>query len=304
MAEVIGVDWGTSNIRAWRIDLDSGAVLDRASSATRLISIPRHGFSGVLRSLVRPWRSPGDLPVVMSGMVGSRQGWIETPYLDCPVEAGALSGRAVAIPGEPRAWILPGLRVERAEGSLDVMRGEEIQVFGCIGTGRETVRLCLPGTHSKWAVVEKGSITDFRTVMTGEAFAALRDHTILGATMSAPQESGEAFDLGIERSGTPGGLLHHLFSVRTEGLFDRQPASSLSDYLSGLLIGHELRHMSTLGAGDGTILLIGAPDLVRRYRAAGKRIGISMEPRDAEATTVAGLAAVARNLLFGDSSGE
>ncbi len=142
-------------------------------------------------------------------------------------------------------WFVPGLDCHAEAGVPDVMRGEETQLVGLAGVlagGRHLV--CLPGTHSKWAWLEDGRIVDFATVMTGELYAVLRTHSLLGRLMS---DDGHAFDagafaLGIDRSGEPGGLAHQLFGTRTLALFDRLPGEAAGSYLPGLLIGDEIRH--------------------------------------------------------------
>jgi 2-dehydro-3-deoxygalactonokinase len=151
----------------------------------------------------------------------------------------------------------------------DAMRGEETQIVGALAhQGIEDALLCLPGTHSKWAVVTEGRIARFRTHMTGELFAVLRQHSILGRLMHDDVDDAEAFRRGLARAREPGGLLNHLFSARTAGLFARLAEPSLASYLSGLLIGDELHGALAATPPQGPVLLVGAPALCRRYADA------------------------------------
>ena len=151
------------------------------------------------------------------------------------------------------------------------MRGEETPRLGLFdelcGAGPHTV--CLPGTHSKWATVGGGRISAFHTAMTGELYALLKQHSLLGALMGhdagAATEDGPAFELGVRTSSDAGGLLSHLFSVRTRGLFGQLSAAQLPSYLLGLLIGHELQGLL---ADAQHVHLIGSEALLQRYRRA------------------------------------
>ncbi len=264
---MIGVDWGTSSFRAFR--LRGQAIIDRHASASGILNIPDAGFADTLRAAIAPWLADGERHVLMSGMIGSRQGWQEAPYLPCPAGAAELA-RALAPVRFDGAQVLlaPGLMVEGAVP--EVMRGEEVQVVGALdGTGADgsgaDATACLPGSHSKWVRVAKGQVAGFNTHLTGEAFAALRGHTILGRLMqpgAAPDP--DAFARGVARSGDPGGLLHHLFGVRTLGLTGGLADAAAASYLSGLLIGHEVR----AAAPAGTVHLIGDEALCGLYAQA------------------------------------
>jgi 2-dehydro-3-deoxygalactonokinase len=188
-----------------------------------------------------------------------------------------------------RAFLAPGLSTRSAEAVPDVMRGEEVQILGAVDRlGVERATLCLPGTHSKWARVDAGRVVGFSTHMTGEAFEALRRHTILGATIEHAAWDDPAFLAGVDRSGDPGGLLHHLFGVRAAGLFGELDPARSGAFLSGLVIGHELR--AAAGAPGGNrggdpVILSGDPGLVRLYGQALDRLGVASRegPPDAAA---------------------
>ena len=267
---MIAVDWGTSSLRAYRLDA-AGAVLEQRSAAARLLACQGR-FEAMLAQQLAGW---GDELILMAGMIGSRNGWREVPYVACPagldeIAAGLLFVAAESLPGR-RVFIAPGLSHRPESGAPEVMRGEETQLLGLFaelaGDGPHTV--CLPGTHSKWATVGGGCISAFRTAMTGELYAVLKQHSLLGALMdhkaAASVEDTPAFEFGLRTSTDAGGLLGHLFSVRTRGLFGELSAAQLPSYLSGLLIGHEL---NGLLAGAQHVHLIGSKALVQRYRRA------------------------------------
>lgn len=289
-AALIGLDWGTSNCRAFRIAHD-GAVLETREAARGILAVEDGDFAGAFAALVGDWRKAHpQAPVLMSGMIGSRQGWAEAPYVELPADAVTLAAALAPVPGDV-ARIVPGLAGPALAGGRDVMRGEETQIVGALDAldGGSGV-LCLPGTHSKWARVERGRIVSFATFMTGEVYGVLRAHSILGRLMQGDAHDAAAFADGIMRGRGEGGLLHQLFAVRTDGLFDAKPPAALASFLSGLLIGHEIR-AARLAMPAATVVLVGAPALTRRYRdaLAVERIG---------ATIVAGDAAAARGLSY------
>ena len=276
---MIGVDWGTTSFRAYR--LRGRAVLDRLALPLGILNVPAGGFPRALEDAVAPWLADGERRILMSGMVGSRQGWIEAPYLPCPAATADLARALLPVPfGPAEALLVPGLSAADAAGVPEVMRGEEVQILGALGTAPGDATVCLPGSHSKWARVAGGRVEGFSTFLTGEAFAALRGHTILGRLMQAdaPPDP-EAFRRGVLRSADPGGLLHHLFGVRTLGLFDRLPEAAAASYMSGLLIGHEVR----AAAPATPVLLIGAPALCELYGQAITLCGGSATPAEADA---------------------
>jgi 2-dehydro-3-deoxygalactonokinase len=287
-AALIGIDWGTTSLRAWKIAED-GSVLDTRRRDLGILRVPGGDFAGAFAESVGDWYAEG-LPVLMSGMIGSRQGWVEAPYLACPADLAGLAGQLAPVPGQDRVWIVPGLSLHDG-GRRDVMRGEETQIAGVAGEGSAIV--VLPGTHSKWVQVEGGRIADFNTFMTGELFDVLVKHSILGRLMTDGEGSDDAFyrGLGAARAGT-GGLSGALFSVRTLGLFGDIPSAGLGDYLSGLLIGHEFAEALTRYPTD-QVLVIGSESLTRRYVAALGRFGVRALPQDEDAA-VAGLTAIAR----------
>lgn len=262
---MIAVDWGTSSARAYRLAPD-GRVLARCEGAGGILRVPDGGFPAALTAMVGDWLAAGETRVLLSGMVGSRQGWQEAPYLACPAGLEDLAGAVVPLPfAGATVRLVPGLSAEDPAGTPEVMRGEEVQVFGALAGGTADALLCLPGSHAKWVRVEHGRIAGFTTHMTGEAFAALGGHTILGRMMTGPARVGPAFEAGIARAADEGGLLHHLFGTRALGLFGRLAPEDAASYLSGLLIGHEVASAMTQPA---LVHLVGSGPLMALYSRA------------------------------------
>lgn len=280
---MIVIDWGTSSFRAFRIAID-GAILDRRSAPRGIMHVEGGRFAETLRDHIGDWLKAGENRVLLSGMIGSRQGWKEAPYVPCPAGATELGAALVDIPFDgAQVKLVPGMNGVDASGIAEVMRGEETQIIGALAAMGGNGLACLPGTHSKWVRVAGGRIARFTSHMTGEAFGALRDHTILGRMMKDGAPSDAAFDAGVARSAEPGGLLHHLFGVRTQTLFGKLAETGGASYLSGILIGHELR--AELGGAQGeTVHLIGAPELVALYARAIAASGAKAVSHDADAS--------------------
>ena len=294
---MIAVDWGTSQLRAYRLD-EQGKVLEARERPEGILAVPPGGFPKVLDAITEGWEGAADR-VLMSGMVGSRQGWREIPYVECPADVETIAKGVLPVEWRARSTVLicPGL-VHRGDDSVpDVMRGEEVQVMGALalGQGESIGSILMAGTHSKHVRVAGGRIVDFATHMTGEVFAVLKGHSILGRMMEDGADDPYAFQRGVSRSGEGSGLLHHLFGVRTRVLLGEMPASAVADYLSGLLIGHTLRS----AAVTAPVLIIGAPAVAERYRRACDQLGVAARTMASEEATLAGLAAIERLLRKG-----
>jgi 2-dehydro-3-deoxygalactonokinase len=279
---LIGLDWGTTAFRAYRLDA-GGGVLEARSAAAGILKVPEGDFEGVLEREIGPWlaAAPG-LPVIASGMITSRQGWVEVPYCPCP--AGSAEIAAALLRHETMAGraihFVPGLSIVGADGVPDVIRGEETQIIGAVGgevgAARGRRLLVLPGTHSKWAQVDDGRLVWFATFMTGELFAVLKEHSILGRMMAGERDDDAAFRRGLAYA-RAGGLLKRLFSARTLGLFGALPESATASYLSGLLIGTEVQDaldcLEQPPAGQ-EIIVVGGADLTGRYLTAIEHAGL------------------------------
>ena len=272
---MIAIDWGTSSFRAYRIDA-AGAVAERRAAPRGVLTVEGRAFAEVLEAEIGDWLKAEREPVWMSGMIGSRQGWREVPYVPCPADAAEIAAGCIEIGwGDGRrAAIVPGLICRGASGVPDVMRGEETQILGALDALAEMRTVCLPGTHSKYATLRGRRIERFATHMTGEVFAALWRHTILGRLGGDEADRDDsAFDAGVARAADSEGLLHHLFGVRGRGLLAELPPTSLAPYLSGILIGHEVRAAHP----QGPVGVIGTPELVRLYLRAFAHCGIAAE---------------------------
>jgi 2-dehydro-3-deoxygalactonokinase len=280
MNGLIGLDWGTSSLRAYRLG-GTGCIEETRHRAWGLRQLPDGGFDAALSAITEGWPT---LPRLACGMVGSRGGWHEMPYLDLPAGAtqiGHALGRLSAADGMD-VHLVPGLRDPRGP---DVMRGEETQLVGALALRPALAGASswiLPGTHSKWVTVRNGTITGFRTLMTGELFALLQRHSILGTGAPLATASPEAFIRGVvaARDSGAAGALSRLFSARTLMLDGTLAPEAVSDYLSGLLVGEEFRAAMADGlARRGTPLqLIGDAALCERYRRAATHFDIELDP--------------------------
>lgn len=296
---LIGIDWGNSRLRAFRIS-GNGQLLERRANDCGVTAIRDGNFAQVLAALVAGW--PSDLPIVMCGMVGSRHGWQEIDYQPCPAGAQDLARALCPIKaGQDAVWIVGGLRSLEpgSAGSRDairvpnVMRGEETQMVGIACGGGQTLMVA-PGTHSKWAVMREGRIEGFRTYMTGELYALLTTHSTLGRLMD-PATNGEidaaSFLRGVHLGLEEPALSRSLFSVRTHALFGQRPAAGLSSFLSGILIGSEVgaeQRRNDLTAAAVTV--IAGSQLADLYATALAAVGCRTVQRiDSDVAVVRGL---------------
>ena len=287
---MIGLDWGTTSLRAYRLAPD-GAVLARLDVQGGIMTVPPGGFPAALEAAIGPWLAEGETSVLLCGMVGSRQGWVEAPYLPCPAGAAELAGATIALPfAAARVRLVPGLTCVDAHGVPDVMRGEETKLVALAARVGDAL-VCLPGTHCKWARLAEGRVAGFTTHMTGEVFAALSQHTILARTSEDSPHQEAAFARGVARAQQAGGLLHHLFGTRTLHLLGELPAEAADSYLSGLLIGHEVA-AALAETGATAVDLLGADRLAPLYAAALEAQGVAVRRHDPD-LVAAGLHAIA-----------
>lgn len=270
----IVVDWGTSNFRAYCFS-EAGALTGEHQAAAGILSVEGGAFEATLEREIGHWLD-ADCDVLLSGMITSRNGWLETPYVEAPAGLASLPENAREMQARCGASLrfLPGVAVR--DPFPDVMRGEEIQVFGSI-LPEETLTLIMPGTHSKWVRVENGRIAAFRTFLSGEMFALLRAHSIVGRLipMGALIFDKAAFLEGIMQasSSTSSGLLHDVFTARSGALLGNFPPDDIADRLSGLIIGNELHAGLALGWPTGMIRLVGEPALCERYQVGLHSLG-------------------------------
>jgi 2-dehydro-3-deoxygalactonokinase len=279
-AEWVAADWGTSRLRVWGMRGD--APVWQEASDRGMGTLEPHEFEGALRALLR---DPA-LPVVACGMVGARQGWVEAPYAAVP---HAPLGPAIRAPGALDIRILPGLS---QAAPPDVMRGEETQIAGLLAEdpGFDGVA-CLPGTHTKWAMVSAGEVVSFRTAMTGELFALLSERSVLRHSVQADAHDEAAFAEALaDALSRPEALAAGLFAIRAGSLLDGTPAAASRARLSGLLIGAELAALRPYWLGQ-EVAVIADGALSRAYGEALAAQGVSVRHLGAEALTLRGLAA-------------
>jgi 2-dehydro-3-deoxygalactonokinase len=259
----IAVDWGTTNRRAYRVGA-SGAVADRIEDDQGVLSVPAGGFPAAVEEIRARL---GDFPLLMAGMVGSNRGWVDAPYVPCPAGLPELAANLKWVePG--RVAIVPGVCFADGEAA-DVMRGEEVQILGAYAEGLVSgdATVCHPGTHNKWIQLADGRIARFRTVMTGEMFNLLREHSILADLLAGEARPGPAFDDGVRRGLEGAALTADLFSVRARVLLGKARREDAASWASGLLIGADVRTGLAL-AGDGPVAVMGRPDLTGLFAAA------------------------------------
>jgi 2-dehydro-3-deoxygalactonokinase len=290
---LIAVDWGTSNFRAFRVSAE-GHVFARCSSPQGILRVTEGDFAEALRAEVSVWLAAGEKHILLCGMIGSRQGWVEVEYLPCPVGIEELADAVVPVPfSGAKVRLVPGVIGPDAAGVPELMRGEETAAVGMLDACAGGGLVCFPGTHSKWIQLSDRKIVSFTTCMTGELYGALRKCTILERTMTSNAAIDKtAFHDGVKRSADLGGLLHHLFGVRTLALMRQMKEDVSASYLSGLLIGHEVR--ATMPRGSH-VHLVGAAHLCNLYAQVIEACGGRATAEDEDAAAL-GLAAIGRRL--------
>lgn len=296
-ADWIAVDWGTSNLRAWGIDA-AGEIAFSRSSDQGMGKLTPDAYPGVLKTLLGDAidiAAPTD--VLICGMAGARQGWREAPYLDAPADLSRLAAAGVSpeVPGSGlQATILPGVCLRNA-GSEDVMRGEETQLLGLssLGGGFDGL-VVMPGTHSKWALLEGGRLTRFSTAMTGELFEVLATHSVLRHSLQGERDGEEntaGFDAGLAQGlDSPERLTATLFKVRAGALLSGRNSSWCAGFLSGLLIGAEIGGQRDW-LGGAEVPLVGSPKLCALYAKGFAALGAKSRLVDATDATLSGLKA-------------
>jgi len=292
--KLLAIDWGTSSLRGALMS-NEGVILDKRAFPQGILQVAHGQFQNVFEQRFGDWVN-GQTLCLISGMAGSRQGWREAPYCPCPSGFEDISQHLQWIEKD-RTGIVPGLSTFN-DTTPDVMRGEEIQIFGALNTLQiDTAQFVLPGTHSKWAQVEEAKITAFKTFMTGEFYALLSQHSILAKTClpDAPWKKDIFLD-GVMQSQKPGGLLHHAFSARSLALFEKLNPAQSSSYISGLLIGEEIKSAHSNHAGSKTpLFILGNGQLTQRYACALKAFDIQAQSLTDEVTW-SGLWALAHHL--------
>jgi 2-dehydro-3-deoxygalactonokinase len=292
---LIALDWGTTRARAFLIGED-GKVLAKHVADRGIQSVPSGGFPTAFAEIAGEFRAARpDASVLLAGMVGSRNGWVEAPYVACPAspEEIAAAGLAVTLDDGTRATILPGLSCD--EGAFDVMRGEETLIVGLRLTDGVA---CLPGTHSKWAEVKGGRITRFASFMTGEVYGLLREHSILSRLASGPTDGDttEGARRGLAAAQRPGGLLNAAFHARSEILGGRMQGGMVGPYLSALLVAQEIEGARALFGGLDNLHLVADGVLAGSYGQALAAAGLGYTLTTPEDAFIAGVTRLAAGL--------
>jgi 2-dehydro-3-deoxygalactonokinase len=286
----IAVDWGTTNRRAYRLDA-SGKCVDEFEDHKGVLSVPEGGFPAAVAEIRDRL---GDHPLLLAGMVGSNRGWKEAPYVRCPAGFDELTEKLVWV-GDREA-IVPGVSFV-GEGRADVMRGEEVQLLGAVAAGLVDPMglVCHPGTHNKWALLRHGGIHRFMSVMTGELFSLLKEHSILSDLLQGQVEVNDAFKQGVRQVMEGETLPADLFGVRARVLLGEAKKEDAASYTSGLLIGSDVRIGLSRPYG-AQVTVIGRPELTALYAAAVAEHGRDAIELDGERCFLAGIQEIAKRI--------
>ena len=286
----IAVDWGTTNRRAYLID-SAGKQTNEFEDGKGVLSVPQGGFPDAIAEIREKL---GDKPLLMAGMIGSNRGWKEAPYVPCPAGLDDLA-RKLVWAGEREA-IVPGVSYI-GDGRADVMRGEEVQLLGACAAGLvgSNDLVCHPGTHNKWTELHQGQIRRFRTVMTGELFSLLKEHSILADLLGGPVDDNDVFRGAANHAIFNESLPAELFSVRASVLLGQMKKEDAASYVSGLLIGTDVRIGLQVPTG-ARVMVMGRPELTKLYGAALKEAGRETVELDGEQCFLAGIHEIAKRI--------
>ncbi|BFM48061.1 2-dehydro-3-deoxygalactonokinase [Marinomonas sp. THO17] len=304
-ANFIAVDWGTTNLRAFLMN-QQGQIQAQRSSDKGMLTLSSDEFEKTLADLLDDWLDSG-LPIYMAGMVGSRGGWQEVPYQSCPMPLTELANHlhwlTTSLPNQ--VAIVPGLQSKGVAGMADVMRGEETQLLGALdwlesqNLSSEERVFCLPGTHCKWVQIEQGQVTGFSTAITGELFARLNDESSLVKGLPHPDQlQVDSFQQGLKASQQAGGIMHQLFSARSRYVCGELAAEEVRDYLSGIVIGHDVNDiLADLPYPVKSVLIIGSKALNERYQLALAEHDVQVDFMEAGEASIRGLKRLANSLV-------
>ncbi|HCR9767768.1 TPA: 2-dehydro-3-deoxygalactonokinase [Citrobacter koseri] len=288
----IAVDWGSSNLRLWVYQ--KGSCVWRHASHDGVINHHAGQFKDIWLTLLEqcPHTLADNTTVIMSGMIGSNIGWVDSHYLLCPVSLRTLSQHLTQVhdAGHLPVFIIPGLQLAGSE-TCNVMRGEETQLLGALS---ENSWYAFPGTHSKWVRMENDTVRDFQTIMTGEFFHLLTRHSIVGKHATVQQHNVDAFLAGAKRGQHENCLSRGVFDLRARTLSHILPQDALFDALSGLLIGHEIAQMLQHYAipAHEEIVLVGSDELLVRYQTVFQLFGQRCRLLNGETAFINGIRSV------------
>ncbi|WP_111559206.1 2-dehydro-3-deoxygalactonokinase [Paracoccus sediminilitoris] len=280
----IAADWGTTNLRLWA--MSGRKVVERRTSDRGMGVLGPDDFAAVLAQATQGWPA---VPVIASGMVGSRQGWVEAPYAPVPCPA---TPRMVAVPGDPGGRPVRIVCGIRQDSPADVMRGEETQIAGLLAMTPDFDGIaCLPGTHTKWVRISAGEICNFKSLMTGELFALIAGQSVLRHSVGGDDCDQDALMTALsDAMARPERGYGGLFQLRAESLLHGLEPAVARARLSGTLIGWELAAAKPWWLGCD-VTIIGAPGLSSLYEQALRVQGVPAAMMSVEDATLAGLAA-------------
>jgi len=294
----VAIDWGSTSFRAYRFEHTKVIDQIEASCGIKTVLSQHDGnFASVLEQQVGSWLNPGD-DVLLSGMITSANGWIETPYIPCPLQCEDICKHLTQHSDSNRTlYFVPG--VSQFNPHADVMRGEEVQILGLQtdSSNNASQLVVMPGTHSKWALMQEQQLRHFTTMITGELFSTLVNHTLIGAFANEDDWCDKTFLDAVELGYQDTNIISKLFSARSSVLLNTMQKSEVSAYLSGLLIGSEIREgLAIADQQSPPLTIIGSQALTKKYLTASRHLGITATPATAPADypdiTAAGFAAI------------
>ena len=297
---VIAIDWGSSNFRAYLLD-QRYKILDCIKHNEGIKQQQNQDHAAILKRLLQSWQTKIDehqVPIIMAGMIGSNLGWYEAPYLACPLPLSSLAQHLYTFisPWDTNAYIVPGVKVDDQQNA-DVMRAEEILILGAQQLS-DTAIYCLPGTHSKWATLNGNSLATFVTLMTGELYAVLLQHTLLGLDLPKQQYDEEWFNNGVLSAQEQGEVITQLFQVRARRLLKQLPVNVAASYLSGLLIGNEINTMlAHIDNPDKIVTMVAtSQQLSESYQQVFTLLNTPVKIVDGESAFLQGIRVIMREL--------
>ncbi len=281
----IAVDWGTSNFRAYLLS-KNGDNLEQISDNKGCKDLQTQEFEPFLKQTLNPWLVKENLPIILCGMVGSKIGWHEVPYLDIKDIKSIKDLPVTKVPVNDESllsFIIHGLC--QTKPHYDVMRGEETQIAGFIHNNPNiSTTLVLPGTHSKWVCLNDGNIESFHTIMTGELFELLKQYSTLSPVLQGSDAlDDEWFQKGFEQAwSNASSLSAALFNIRASSLLEPKKLKSPLSFLSGMLIGEEFKHMKKLFSENNSLNIIGSSKLSSIYQKVAQNLGYESQILNAD----------------------
>lgn len=293
---MIFIDWGTSNVSAFLVNA-GGEVLDSRRSEKGIKFVPRGGYPDTYAELTRGWLENSRF-TLLSGMVGSANGWEEAPYIALPADPASIAERVHTMRAMPDVYMVGGLSYESPDGLYDVIRGEEVQILGLAAQDPgKSFLICMPGTHSKWLTMENDRIDAFTTVMSGDFFSAVTSSTIIAMMLDENQEfNEEVFLRGVALAQRPGGVMTHLFRTRSFFLFGKLAKKHIKVFASGVIIGSELAAMRGLYPFDRPVDIVASDALGGNYALALASLGVASQVHDSGELSVKGLYLVTKHI--------